>query len=48
MLIAYLLLNYDVKAQEKRPDPRCIGRAIIPPTDAKMEVKRKGGIGTSS
>ncbi|ROV97392.1 hypothetical protein VMCG_06903 [Cytospora schulzeri] len=41
MLIAYMLLSYDMKSHDKRPDPKCIGKAMIPPTDATMELKRR-------
>lgn len=41
MIIAYLLFNYDMKTLDKRPDRKCIGKNIIPPTDATMEIKRK-------
>lgn len=43
MLVAYLLLNYDLKPLEERPPPSCIGRTMIPPTKATMEIKRKAG-----
>ncbi|KUI67166.1 Ent-kaurene oxidase [Cytospora mali] len=48
MLISYLLLNYDIKAQEKRPDPKWIGKAMVPPTDAIMELRRKRGTTVTS
>lgn len=43
MLVAYLLLNYELKPLEERPPPSCIGRTMIPPTKATMEIKRKAG-----
>ncbi|KAH8760504.1 cytochrome P450 [Diaporthe sp. PMI_573] len=43
MLVAYMLLNYDLKPLDERPPPSCIGRTMIPPTKATMEIKRKAG-----
>ncbi|POS76226.1 cytochrome P450 [Diaporthe helianthi] len=43
MLVAYLLLNYDLKPLDERPPPSCIGRTMIPPTKSTMELKRKAG-----
>ncbi|KAG8162889.1 hypothetical protein KVR01_007367 [Diaporthe batatas] len=43
MLVAYLLLNYDLKPLDERPPPSCIGRTMIPPTKATMELRRKAG-----
>lgn len=48
MLVAYLLLNYDLKPLEGRPPPNCIARTMIPPTKATMEIKRKAGTGVTS
>lgn len=48
MLIAYLLLNYDLRRLEERPSPSCIGRTMIPPTKATMELKRKAITGVAS
>ncbi|KAI3396477.1 hypothetical protein diail_12097 [Diaporthe ilicicola] len=41
LFVAYLLLNYDLKPLSERPPPSCIGRSMIPPTKATMEIKRK-------
>ena len=41
MIIAHLLMNYDLKMLVNRPQPRVIGKLFIPPTDASMEVRRK-------
>ncbi|EFX05467.1 cytochrome p450 monooxygenase [Grosmannia clavigera kw1407] len=41
MILAYLLANYDVKPLAERPKPRWIGQTIIPPLDAKIEVRRR-------
>ena len=41
--MAYLLLNYDIKMIEKRPQPQWIGGTIIPPLDACVEMRRKKG-----
>lgn len=48
MLIAYLFLNYDLRRMEERPPPSCIGRTMIPPTTATMELKRKAATGVAS
>ncbi|CAM1505774.1 Fc.00g114110.m01.CDS01 [Cosmosporella sp. VM-42] len=41
LIMAYLLLNYDIKMLDKRPQPQWIGGTIIPPLDARIEVRRK-------
>lgn len=39
--MAELLLNYDFKMLETRPQPEWFGATIIPPLDVCIEVRRK-------
>ena len=45
MIIAYVLMNYDVKFPDvyggKRPANRWLAEAYLPPDDAKILVKRR-------
>lgn len=45
MIVAYLLLNYDVRLAEEhsgvRPPPVCMFGAAFPPGNAKIEIKRR-------
>lgn len=41
MIIAYLVLNYDVKPLAKRPANKWIGSAVVPPDKETVWVKRK-------
>jgi hypothetical protein len=41
LIMAAFLLNYDIKALEKRPKPQWMGATIIPPLDACIEIRRK-------
>lgn len=41
MIIAYLLMNYDVKPLAKRPANKWIGSAVVPPDKETIWVKRK-------
>ncbi|CRG92424.1 5-beta-cholestane-3-alpha,7-alpha-diol 12-alpha-hydroxylase [Talaromyces islandicus] len=41
MIIAYLLLNYDVKHLAQRPPNRWIGSAVVPPDKETIWIKRK-------
>ncbi|KAF7551669.1 hypothetical protein G7046_g7655 [Stylonectria norvegica] len=41
LIMAHLLLNYDIKMLDERPQPQWIGATIIPPLDARIEIRRK-------
>ena len=43
MILAYLTQNYEIKHLEERPKPMWIGQTIVPPLDAKIEIKRRKG-----
>lgn len=43
MILAYLVLNYDITPLSQRPPIKWIGTNMIPPTDARIEVKRRSG-----
>lgn len=43
MVVANLLLNYDIKPIAERPQPQWIGVTVMPPVDAKIEIKRRKG-----
>jgi hypothetical protein len=43
MVLAYLLNNYEIKPIPKRPTPQWLGQNIIPPLQAKIEVRRRKG-----
>jgi hypothetical protein len=43
MVLAYLVNNYELKPIGERPKPQWLGQNIIPPLQAKMEVKRRKG-----
>ncbi|KAF4547129.1 Cytochrome P450-like protein 25 [Elsinoe fawcettii] len=45
MFFSYLLRHYDVKTLETRPETKWFGSNSIPPTDTKIEVRRKKGTG---
>lgn len=42
ILIAYIILNYDVQIQEMRPRNTCVGQTIIPPLKGGLMVRRRG------
>ena len=43
MVIAYLAMNYEMKQLPARPKVSWMGQTIIPPLDARIEVKRRKG-----
>lgn len=43
MVLAYLVLNYDIKYLPARPPTKWIGMNIIPAVDARIEVRRRSG-----
>jgi hypothetical protein len=43
MVLAYLLNNYEIKPISVRPKPQWLGQSIIPPLQAKIEVRRRKG-----
>ncbi|KAH8903432.1 cytochrome P450 [Coniochaeta sp. PMI_546] len=43
MVLAYLLNNYEIRPIPERPKPQWLGQNIIPPLQAKIEVRRRKG-----
>ncbi|KAL2873445.1 hypothetical protein SGCOL_011391 [Colletotrichum sp. CLE4] len=43
MVVANLFLNYDVKPLAERPKHQWVGVTVVPPVDAKIELKRRKG-----
>jgi len=41
MILAYLVNNYEIKPISERPKPQWLGQNIIPPLQAKIEVRRR-------
>lgn len=41
MLLAYVLMNYEVPYLEKRPENQWFGQSIVPPMKATIKVRRK-------
>lgn len=41
MIFAQLILKYDVKHLDKRPQAFWVGRNMVPPTAACIEVRRR-------
>ncbi|KAK0617305.1 cytochrome P450 [Immersiella caudata] len=41
MILAYLVQTYEIKPIAERPKPIWIGQTIVPPIDAKIEVRRR-------
>jgi hypothetical protein len=42
MLVAHILLNYDIKLVGAKPKTAWIGTVIIPPRKARVMVRRRG------
>ena len=40
LLLAYVIMNYDIKPLPKRPDNSFVGGSIIPPMKATISVRR--------
>lgn len=38
---AYLLMNYDIKPLAERPKASWIGKSLVPPTNALMEIRKR-------
>jgi hypothetical protein len=43
MILAYLVQNYEFKPLRERPKPFWFGGNIIPPVQARIEVRRRNG-----
>jgi len=43
MVLAYLLENYEIKPLSERPKAMWLGSNIIPPVQAKIEIRRRKG-----
>jgi hypothetical protein len=43
MILAYLLKNYDIKPLAEKPKTVWVGPNMIPPVQAKIEVRRRKG-----
>lgn len=41
MMIAHIVMYYDVKALPERPPNKWLGTAIMPPMQSKIQIKRK-------
>lgn len=41
LLLAYVIMNYDIKPLPKRPDNSFVGGTIIPPMKATISVRRR-------
>lgn len=41
MIFAHLILNYDVKHLQERPKAFWVGRNMVPPVAAAVEVRRR-------
>lgn len=43
MVVANLFLNYELRTLSERPKPQWIGVTVVPPVDAKIEIRRRKG-----
>lgn len=43
MILAYLVQNYEIKPLPERPKAFWFGANIIPPVQARIEVRRRKG-----
>ncbi|ORY61698.1 cytochrome P450 [Pseudomassariella vexata] len=43
MAIAYIVMNYDIKHINKKPEVQWMGQTVIPPLQARVEVRRRKG-----
>jgi hypothetical protein len=43
MMLAHIVMYYDVQALPERPPNQWLGTAIVPPMKAKLSIKRKAG-----
>ncbi|KLU86782.1 hypothetical protein MAPG_05792 [Magnaporthiopsis poae ATCC 64411] len=43
MMLAHMLLKYDIKPLTDRPKPIWIGQTIVPPLDVKIQIRRRKG-----
>lgn len=43
MMLAHMLLKYDIKPLTDRPKPVWIGQTIVPPLDVKIQIRRRKG-----
>lgn len=41
LLLAYMVLNYDIEVQEKRPEGRWVAQVALPPMTATIRVRRR-------
>jgi len=41
MMLAHIVMYYDVKALPERPPNQWLGTAIVPPMKAKIQIKRR-------
>jgi hypothetical protein len=41
LVMAYLLLNYDIKLINERPKSQWFGHVIMPPLKAEIEIRRR-------
>lgn len=45
-MFAHILMNYDLKPFEERPQATWIGGNYVPPVQAAMQIRRKRGTAT--
>ncbi|KAL8306084.1 hypothetical protein RB597_003303 [Gaeumannomyces tritici] len=43
MMLAHMLLKYEIKPLTDRPKPIWIGQTIVPPLDVKIQIRRRKG-----
>jgi len=41
LLLAYMVLNYDIELLEKRPEGQWVGQVALPPMKATIKVRRR-------
>lgn len=41
LLLAYMVLNYDIELQETRPESPWVGQVMLPPMKAKIRIRRR-------
>lgn len=41
LMLAYLVLNYDIDRMDKRPEGTCIAGVEMPPTKAEIRIRKR-------
>lgn len=47
-MLAYMLMNYDIKPLDEKPAFSWVGKTMVPPTASTMEIRRKQGTGSGT